>query len=103
VPLGSRESKNIPDDVRQFIQAQLKGQTRIGQPQAYLAADPQGEVFDQYQQGLVAGGWDSVPVGTNLGDRVKLLVAQKDTLRAVVAFVDEGNGQTLVYIITTKR
>src|SRR5512142_3509610 len=40
VPAEARETKNVPDVVRTFLQTQLRGQHRIGQPTGYLVSRP---------------------------------------------------------------
>lgn len=102
VPAGARETKNVPDVVRTFLQVQLKGQRRIGQPTGYLVPRPPDEVMQQYQSDLLAQGWEAVPLTGNLPDNVKLIVAQKD-FRAIIVFTTATNGDALVYIVTTQK
>ena len=102
LPVDARETKNIPESIRSFLQTQLKGQKRVGQAQGYLSPHPVDEVFNQYQSDLKAQGWESVPLVGNLPENMKLVIAQK-SVRAFVAFMDQGGGQTLVYLVTTQR
>jgi hypothetical protein len=92
----------VPDVVRTFLQTQLKGQRRIGQPTGYLVSRPPDQVMQEYQSDLQAQGWDAVPLTGNLPDNVKLIVAQKD-VRAIIVFTTETSGDTLVYIVTTQK
>lgn len=103
IPDDATPTKNIPDDVRTFIQGQLKGMQRVGQPEGYVSPHPQDEVLTSYQQDLASDGWDSVLVNTGLDNNAKLLVAQNTQLRVVVAFVSQGAERTLTYIVTTRK
>lgn len=102
LPAGATVTKRIPDDVRSFIQGQLKGMARLGPAEGYLSPAPPDSVMAQYQTELKGAGWDTVPVDTGLASGAKLLVAQNAQMRAVIAFVDQGK-QTLTYIVTTKK
>lgn len=102
LPVGATVTKNVPDDVRTFIQGQLKGMTRVGPAEAYLAPGTPDAIMTQYQDDLGKAGWESVPVNTGLASGAKLLVAQNAQIRAVIGFVSEGN-RTLTYIVTTKK
>lgn len=102
VPEDARESKNVPDTVRTFLQTQLKGQRRIGQAESYSSSHPIDEVMTQYETDLKAGGWESIPLTTTLPDNIKLLIAQKD-IRAFIVFTSLSSNQTLTYIVTTAK
>ncbi len=102
IPDGATVTKKIPDDVRSYIQGELKGFARLGPAEAYLSPVPTDDIMAQYQADLKGTGWDTVPVNTGLPSGAKLLVAQNAQMRAVIAFVDEGK-QTLTYIITTVK
>ncbi len=98
LPPDARDTKNIPDNVRQFAQAQLKGFTRVGQPHGYLSPHAVDQVVTQYQQALVASGWENVPITASGLEQTQLLVAQKDKLEAIIALVDLDADGTLVYV-----
>ncbi len=102
IPDGAMVTKKIPDDVRGYIQGELKGFARLGPAEAYLSAESADDIMAQYETDLKGSGWDTVPVNTGLPSGAKLLVAQNAQMRAVIAFVDEGK-QTLTYIVTTVK
>ncbi len=102
IPAGARETRNVPDIVRTFLQTQLKGQHRIGEPAGYLVSQPPSEAMQQYQAQLQGAGWEAVPLSGNLPDNVQVIVAQKD-VRAIIVFTTETNGDTLVYVVTTQK
>jgi hypothetical protein len=103
LPPDARDTKNIPDTVRQFAQAQLKGFTRVGQPRGYLSPHAIDQVVTLYQQALVASGWENVPITASGLDQTQLLVAQKDKLEAIIALVNMDADGTLVYITTVAK
>jgi hypothetical protein len=102
IPFDARDTRNIPVDLRDFMTTQLKGQSRLGQPHGYLSPHAVTQVLDQYQQALTTAGWETVPIAADLA-QTQLLVAQKAKLQAVIALVDQGDAQTLVYVVMTTR
>ncbi len=101
VPADAKETKNIPAVARNFVQNQLKGQSRIGQPHAYVMPEPRGEMVATFRQQLTSSGWDTIPIG-GLQDPIDVLFAQKANVRTTIVFVSEDNGATLMYIVATR-
>ncbi len=101
VPVDAKETKNIPAVARNFAQNQLKGQSRIGQPHAYVMPVTRSEMVATYRQQLTSAGWDAIPI-SGLQDPIDVLFAQKANVRTTIVFASEDNGSTLMYIVATR-
>jgi hypothetical protein len=101
VPADAKETRNIPAVARNFAQNQLKGQSRIGQPHAYVVSQARDQLLATYRQQLTSSGWEAIPI-SGLQDPIDVLFAQKSNVRATIVFASEDNGSTLMYIVATR-
>jgi hypothetical protein len=101
VPADAKETRNIPAVARNFVQNQLKGQSRIGQPHAYVVPEARDQLLATYRQQLTLSGWEAIPI-SGLQDPIDVLFAQKANVRATIVFASEDNGSTLMYIVATR-
>ncbi len=101
VPADAKETKNILAVARNFAQNQLKGQSRIGQPHAYVVSQARDQTVATYRQQLTSTGWEAIPIG-GLQDPIDVLFAQQANVRATIVFASEDSGSTLIYIVATR-